>query len=283
MAQTIGCKDCIHVNIYIHAILSFGFPMIARYRLFFSNPTRSNRQTCLKPWILIRSRSNKATIFHDEGSFWVQKPFGPRSRVARWPIFKPKISTWVNLGGYCNGRCLYIICLFGLFWGHFVYFGAIWYISWPFGTFSPVLVCCTNKNLATPPWRRTENSLKAASWRERLWNQLITAEPGTHKSLPVLPQKWKGLSGLPDFSLWNVPKRWKNIPNDLKITISRVHKIYQINIIYIYQMAIKYINIFHCNSLQNIPKVVFLVWKYTIWQPIRSKVLLERIPNTLNP
>jgi hypothetical protein len=27
---------------------------------------------------------------------------------------------------------------------------AIWYILWSFGIISPVLVCCTKKNLATP-------------------------------------------------------------------------------------------------------------------------------------
>jgi hypothetical protein len=30
-----------------------------------------------------------------------------------------------------------------------VYFMAIWYILWLFGIFFPVLVCWTNKNLAT--------------------------------------------------------------------------------------------------------------------------------------
>jgi hypothetical protein len=41
----------------------------------------------------------------------------------------------------------------------------------------------------------------------------------------------------------------------------------------IYQMAlnrthfIKYTNIFHCKTLKNLPKLGFLVWKYTIWQP----------------
>jgi hypothetical protein len=30
-----------------------------------------------------------------------------------------------------------------------VYFTAIWYILWLFGTFFPVLVCCTKKHLAT--------------------------------------------------------------------------------------------------------------------------------------
>jgi hypothetical protein len=44
----------------------------------------------------------------------------------------------------------------GIFYGHSVYFMAIWYILWLFGIFygylvyfSPVLVCCTEKNLAT--------------------------------------------------------------------------------------------------------------------------------------
>jgi hypothetical protein len=42
-----------------------------------------------------------------------------------------------------------------IFYGHLVYFAAIWYsflpfgILWLFGTFSPGLVCCTKKNLAT--------------------------------------------------------------------------------------------------------------------------------------
>jgi hypothetical protein len=44
----------------------------------------------------------------------------------------------------------------GIFYGHLVYsasiwyiFVAIWYILWSFGVFIPILVCCTEKNLAT--------------------------------------------------------------------------------------------------------------------------------------
>jgi hypothetical protein len=33
------------------------------------------------------------------------------------------------------------------------------------------------------------------------------------------------------------------------------------------QMVIKYINIFHSKTLQTLPKLGFLVWKQTIWQP----------------
>jgi hypothetical protein len=32
-------------------------------------------------------------------------------------------------------------------------------------------------------------------------------------------------------------------------------------------MAIKYTNIFHCKTLQSLPKLEFLVWKQTIRQP----------------
>jgi hypothetical protein len=33
------------------------------------------------------------------------------------------------------------------------------------------------------------------------------------------------------------------------------------------QVSIKYTNIFHCKTLQNLPKFGFLVCKQTIWQP----------------
>jgi hypothetical protein len=41
---------------------------------------------------------------------------------------------------------------FGVFYGHLVYFAAIWYILWPFGIFFPFwYICCFKKNLATLP------------------------------------------------------------------------------------------------------------------------------------
>jgi hypothetical protein len=53
---------------------------------------------------------------------------------------------------------------FGIFYGHLVYFVAIWYILWPFGIFYgylvgicfSVLVCCTKENLATPYFRKSD-------------------------------------------------------------------------------------------------------------------------------
>jgi hypothetical protein len=77
------------------------------------------------------------------------------TRVARLYIFKPKIQIWVNfvvlqwqMLVYCMAF-LSILQPFGKFYGHFVYFPQFWYISHSFGIFSPVLVCCTQKNLAT--------------------------------------------------------------------------------------------------------------------------------------
>jgi hypothetical protein len=38
---------------------------------------------------------------------------------------------------------------FGIFYGDWGYFMTIWYILYSFGTFFPVSVLCTKKNLAT--------------------------------------------------------------------------------------------------------------------------------------
>jgi hypothetical protein len=71
-----------------------------------------------------------------------------KCRGAGWNIFKPKIAIWVNFGGYCNGRCWYICTAiwyilrqFGILYGTLVYLWVIFIF--------PVLVCCTEKNLAT--------------------------------------------------------------------------------------------------------------------------------------
>jgi hypothetical protein len=66
--------------------------------------------------------------------------FGDATKVARWYIFKPKLPIWVNFGGSCNGRCLYTLWPFGIFYGHLVYFTAIWSTLKPFGIFCGHLV-----------------------------------------------------------------------------------------------------------------------------------------------
>jgi hypothetical protein len=79
-------------------------------------------------------------------------------------------------------------------------------------------------------------------------------------------EKWNLIlwrTGLPDFSLYNIPKWGKNTPNDYKIikcplNLPSGQKIFQINI---------FKNILDYKVLQNIPKLLFLVLKETIWQP----------------
>jgi hypothetical protein len=71
-------------------------------------------------------------------------------------------------------------------------------------------------------------------------------------------------AGLPDFS-------WNNIPEcekiyQLTIKLLNGHKLYKMAV-NILQMDITYTNIFDFKALQNLPKLGFLVWKYTIWQP----------------
>jgi hypothetical protein len=72
------------------------------------------------------------------------------SRVARWFVFKPKIPIWVHFGGPQIRKGLYILWPFGIFYGDLGYYMTIWYILYSFGTFLPVLVSCSNKNLASP-------------------------------------------------------------------------------------------------------------------------------------
>jgi hypothetical protein len=54
-------------------------------------------------------------------------------------IFRPEIAKWINFGGPCNGEdvSIYILWTFSLFYGHLIYFVAIWYILWQFSTFFP--------------------------------------------------------------------------------------------------------------------------------------------------
>jgi hypothetical protein len=74
--------------------------------------------------------------------------------TAKWYILWP-------FGTFCGHLVhfeviWYILWSFGTFCGHLVHFVVIWYILWSFGTFCghlvyffPVLVFCTEKNLAT--------------------------------------------------------------------------------------------------------------------------------------
>jgi hypothetical protein len=54
-----------------------------------------------------------------------------------------KTKNWVHFGGSCNGRCWWAFWTFGLFYGHLVYFTAIWSILRPFDIFYGHLVYFT--------------------------------------------------------------------------------------------------------------------------------------------
>jgi hypothetical protein len=72
--------------------------------------------------------------------------------------------------------------------------------------------------------------------------------------------RWTGLMpGLPDFSRHKIPKREINYQRTTKCTYG--HKIYQMAVKYSKWSQTTYSNIFHSGALQNIPKLVILVWK----------------------
>jgi hypothetical protein len=85
------------------------------------NPTHRSSNTYLFPSVQVDSN----------------RVDGRWTRVARWFAFKPKIQSWVNFGGSCNGRCWYILWTLGPFYVPLLYFMDIWYSSWKFGIFFP--------------------------------------------------------------------------------------------------------------------------------------------------
>jgi hypothetical protein len=71
-------------------------------------------------------------------------------------------------------------------------------------------------------------------------------------------------SGLPDFSCYKMPKWGKIYQITANLTKCPWYVTQDRNI---GQVSIKYTVLFHCKTLQNLPKFGFLVWKQTIWQP----------------
>jgi hypothetical protein len=78
----------------------------------------------------------------------MSKKFGFHCRKAGLPddIFsEQKSQFWLIF----VGKLGYILCSFGVFYLHLVYFVNIWYIWKKFGIYFPTKVCYTKKNLAT--------------------------------------------------------------------------------------------------------------------------------------
>jgi hypothetical protein len=120
----------------------------------------------------------------------VEKKKRIMSRVARWYIFKRKIKICVNFVGSCHGR--YILSRYhcGLFYGHLVYFVAMWNM---FGhlVYFHVLVCCTEINLATLAMSVTWIAISST---EKSWQAVISA---AYQILIPVGKRWQFDETLP--------------------------------------------------------------------------------------
>jgi hypothetical protein len=118
------------------------------------------------------------------------------TRVARWHIFKPKITIWVHFGGSCNGRCWYVTWLFGLFYGYLVFLCPLHrYNLWLFGIFFPFWQVVPRK--IWQPARANETSILV----EPLWNkwpEIRVTRWVCVKGPKMLPKMWPKM----------LPKMW---------------------------------------------------------------------------
>jgi hypothetical protein len=113
----------------------------------------------------------------------------------------------------------------GTFYCHLVYFTAIWYILWPFGKFygrlvyfsrCGLVVCCTNKNLATLFISRTTRLFAASQrWRRHLKLRLLQVRPILNFAPKgkLWPQRWSCPPGV-NFVSWG----WSH-PLEVKFSI----------------------------------------------------------------
>jgi hypothetical protein len=136
-------------------------------------------------------------------------------------------------------------------WKTLVYFRTIWSYLRPFSIFCghlvyfmviwyifPVLVCCTKKS----------------------------GNPALIQSLFFLSVKMAGRNGAKCPCL-------QGCQIFLRTTYQNWGKIYLMTLKYLMSICTIYQHSpFHCETLQNLPKLVFLVWNYTIWQPWLSHV-----------
>jgi hypothetical protein len=112
------------------------FSMAIKYTSIFQSKVLQNlpkmgflvwKQTIWQPW------SSDGCFYNSPVDRPNDAPIG-LPRVARWHIFKLKIQIWENFGEVWKGKCCYILCPFGTYYGHLVYFKAIViHILWPFG------------------------------------------------------------------------------------------------------------------------------------------------------
>jgi hypothetical protein len=163
-------------------------------------------------------------------------------------------------------------------------------ILWLFGIFFPVLVHCAKKNLATlsGEWKLFLLDL-VNGWLKSVSNLHIYGFECAEFRATAITKRYD----------WTWQHDRSHVSADAAVLEQRTHffishqgcqifldtiyqyggKIYQIatklpkghkmfQMVLIYSEWPKNItNLFHSNALQNLTKVSFLVWKYTIWQP----------------
>jgi hypothetical protein len=113
-----------------------------RRKSIWEKERKKKNETHLKAGFLSQFCFQKVAMSCPENPFF----FFVIIRVARWFVFKTKIQIWVNFRGPCNGRCWYIVCTLGPFYGLLLYFMDIWYSSWKFGIFSRFGILCEEKS-----------------------------------------------------------------------------------------------------------------------------------------
>jgi hypothetical protein len=68
-------------------------------------------------------------------------------------LFSNKKSKFGEIfGGSCNGRCWYILCTLGPFYGLLLYFMDIWYSLWEFGILFPRFGILYQEKSGNPCW-----------------------------------------------------------------------------------------------------------------------------------
>jgi hypothetical protein len=75
---------------------------------------------------------------------------------------------------------------------------------------------------------------------------------------------WQYGTGLPDFAWYKIPKRGKMYQITTNFTKCPQNRTKDRKMD---QVSMKYTIVFHCKTLQNLPKFGYFVLKQTIWQP----------------
>jgi hypothetical protein len=121
-------SKCMHNFIVVKCSPKISHPSVILKKLpkVYTRPTCENSPNLVT--LIIINVSTYINLLHENNDPKCAKmQFIVRRRIARWLVFKPKITIWVNFGEPLNGNCW-------LIYDHLVYFMAIWYTLWPFCT-----------------------------------------------------------------------------------------------------------------------------------------------------